>query len=106
MTLSLQPTDILKSVSFFQVAPYCASEWAVEGLTRAVAKELSSGVAIVALSPGVIHTEMLESCFGSTANAYPKPNQWYAFYPPYILLIVASGGTITSYQKTYKNKCK
>ncbi|KAL2939488.1 NADPH-dependent pterin aldehyde reductase [Bienertia sinuspersici] len=59
-----------------QVAPYCASKWAVEGLTRAVAKELSSGVAIVALSPGVVHTEMLESCFGSTANVYPKPDQW------------------------------
>ncbi|KAL2939513.1 NADPH-dependent pterin aldehyde reductase [Bienertia sinuspersici] len=58
-----------------QVAPYCASKWAVEGLTRAVAKELSSGVAIVALSPGVVHTEMLESCFGSTANVYPKPDQ-------------------------------
>uniref|UniRef100_A0A803MTF2 NADPH-dependent pterin aldehyde reductase n=2 Tax=Chenopodium quinoa TaxID=63459 RepID=A0A803MTF2_CHEQI len=59
-----------------QVAPYCASKWAVEGLTRAVAKELSSGMAIVALSPGVIHTEMLESCFGSTAHVYPKPDQW------------------------------
>ncbi|KNA17552.1 hypothetical protein SOVF_078960 [Spinacia oleracea] len=59
-----------------QVAPYCASKWAVEGLTRAVAKELSSGMAIVALSPGVIHTEMLESCFGSTAHVYPKPDNW------------------------------
>uniref|UniRef100_A0A803M283 NADPH-dependent pterin aldehyde reductase n=2 Tax=Chenopodium quinoa TaxID=63459 RepID=A0A803M283_CHEQI len=59
-----------------QVAPYCASKWAVEGLTRAVAKELSGGMAIVALSPGVIHTEMLESCFGSTAHVYPKPDQW------------------------------
>lgn len=63
-----------------QVAPYCASKWAVEGLTRAVAKELSSGVSIVALSPGVVHTEMLESCFGASANVYPKPDQWYAFY--------------------------
>ncbi|CAO2842066.1 unnamed protein product [Amaranthus hypochondriacus] len=58
-----------------QVAPYCASKWAVEGLTRAVAKELSSGVAAVALSPGVVHTEMLESCFGSSASVYPKPDQ-------------------------------
>ncbi|KMT12384.1 hypothetical protein BVRB_5g103170 [Beta vulgaris subsp. vulgaris] len=59
-----------------QVSPYCASKWAIEGLSRAVAKELSSGVAIVALSPGVIHTEMLESCFGSSANVYQKPDQW------------------------------
>ncbi|KAK3037755.1 hypothetical protein RJ639_031126 [Escallonia herrerae] len=51
-----------------QVAPYCASKWAVEGLTRAVAKELPSGMAIVALNPGVINTDMLASCFGSAAS--------------------------------------
>ncbi|CAO2823264.1 unnamed protein product [Amaranthus hypochondriacus] len=59
-----------------QVAPYCASKWAVEGLTKAVAKELNSGVATVSLNPGVIHTDMLESCFGSSASAYSKPDQW------------------------------
>lgn len=59
-----------------QVAPYCASKWAVEGLTKSVAKELSSGLAIIALNPGVVHTDMLDSCFGSSANVYPKPDQW------------------------------
>ncbi|CAA0814160.1 NADPH-dependent pterin aldehyde reductase [Striga hermonthica] len=59
-----------------QVAPYCASKWAVEGLTRAVAKELPAGVAIVALNPGVINTEMLQSCFGSSAALYPTPESW------------------------------
>lgn len=34
---------------FVQVAPYCASKWAIEGLTRSVAKELPAGMAIVAL---------------------------------------------------------
>ncbi|KAK6915833.1 Short-chain dehydrogenase/reductase SDR [Dillenia turbinata] len=58
------------------VAPYCASKWAVEGLTRSVAKELPSGMAIVALNPGVIHTEMLTSCFGSSASLYEKPEDW------------------------------
>ncbi|KAL6517817.1 hypothetical protein OROMI_033518 [Orobanche minor] len=56
-----------------QVAPYCASKWAVEGLTRAVAKELPAGMAVVALNPGVINTEMLQSCFGSSADIYPTP---------------------------------
>ncbi|KAL3515764.1 hypothetical protein ACH5RR_022666 [Cinchona calisaya] len=59
-----------------QVAPYCASKWAVEGLTRSVAKELPAGIAIVALSPGVINTEMLQSCFGSSASLYQTPEAW------------------------------
>ncbi|XP_059648303.1 NADPH-dependent pterin aldehyde reductase [Cornus florida] len=59
-----------------QVAPYCASKWAVEGLTRSVAKELPSGMAIVALNPGVINTDMLASCFGSSSALYQTPESW------------------------------
>ncbi|KAJ9552501.1 hypothetical protein OSB04_016546 [Centaurea solstitialis] len=59
-----------------QVAPYCASKWAVEGLTKSVAKELPSGMAIVALNPGVINTEMLASCFGSSSSLYQPPESW------------------------------
>ncbi|RZS09364.1 hypothetical protein BHM03_00040438 [Ensete ventricosum] len=59
-----------------QVAPYCASKWAVEGLTKSVAKELPPGLAIVALSPGVINTDMLASCFGSSASLYQAPETW------------------------------
>ncbi|XP_041010928.1 NADPH-dependent pterin aldehyde reductase isoform X1 [Juglans microcarpa x Juglans regia] len=61
------------------VAPYCASKWAVEGLTRSVAKELPDGMAIVALNPGVINTDMLASCFGNSAALYQAPEAWYAF---------------------------
>lgn len=59
-----------------QVAPYCASKWAVEGLTKSVAKELPSGMAVVALNPGVINTEMLASCFGSSSSLYQPPESW------------------------------
>uniref|UniRef100_A0A7N0RHL5 NADPH-dependent pterin aldehyde reductase n=1 Tax=Kalanchoe fedtschenkoi TaxID=63787 RepID=A0A7N0RHL5_KALFE len=59
-----------------EVAPYCASKWAIEGLSRSVAKEVPTGIAIVALSPGVIHTDMLASCFGATAVHYQKPEEW------------------------------
>ncbi|KAL9673560.1 hypothetical protein QQ045_029820 [Rhodiola kirilowii] len=59
-----------------EVAPYCASKWAIEGLSRSVAKEVPGGIAIVALSPGVIHTDMLTSCFGANAIQYQKPNEW------------------------------
>ncbi|KAL5668453.1 hypothetical protein ACJX0J_020674, partial [Zea mays] len=46
------------------VAPYCASKWAIEGLTRSLAKELPPGIAAIALSPGVVNTDMVTSCFG------------------------------------------
>ncbi|GFP84833.1 NADPH-dependent pterin aldehyde reductase [Phtheirospermum japonicum] len=59
-----------------QIAPYCASKWVVEGLTKAVAKELPAGMSCVALNPGVINTEMLQSCFGSSADLYPMPDLW------------------------------
>ncbi|KAJ6715562.1 hypothetical protein OIU85_027005 [Salix viminalis] len=58
------------------VAPYCASKWAVEGLSRSVAKELPEGMAIIALNPGVIHTDMLTSCFGTSASLYQDPDTW------------------------------
>ncbi|CAL0321808.1 unnamed protein product [Lupinus luteus] len=58
------------------VAPYCASKWAVEGLTKSVAKELPEGMAVVALNPGVINTDMLASCFGTSASLYQTPEAW------------------------------
>ncbi|KAL2339330.1 hypothetical protein Fmac_013776 [Flemingia macrophylla] len=58
------------------VAPYCASKWAIEGLTKAVAKEVPEGMAVVALNPGVINTDMLSSCFGSSASLYQTPQTW------------------------------
>ncbi|KAL7157446.1 hypothetical protein ABFS83_02G078000 [Erythranthe nasuta] len=76
-----------------EVAPYCASKWAVEGLTKAVAKELPPEVAVIALNPGVINTVMLESCFGSTAALYPTPESWAEDAAPIILdLIVEDNG--------------
>jgi NAD(P)-dependent dehydrogenase (short-subunit alcohol dehydrogenase family) len=59
-----------------QVAPYCASKWAIEGLTRSLAKELPPGLAAIALSPGVVNTDMLTSCFGSSAALYQTTEAW------------------------------
>jgi len=59
-----------------EVAPYCATKWAIEGLTQSLAQELPSGLAAVALNPGVINTEMLRSCFGTSAGSYPSPDTW------------------------------
>ena len=68
-----------------EVAAYCATKFGVEGLSRGLADDLPSGMASVALNPGVIHTEMLESCFAEGARAYPNPEQWADSAVPYIL---------------------
>src|SRR3974377_7283 len=68
-----------------EVAPYCASKWAIEGLTRALAEELPKGLAAVPLNPGIIDTEMLRSCFGTAAGGYLTPAQWDAAPVPSLL---------------------
>jgi NAD(P)-dependent dehydrogenase (short-subunit alcohol dehydrogenase family) len=67
------------------VAPYCATKWAVEGLTQAFAQELPSGMAAVALNPGIINTDMLQSCFGGSASGYPSPAEWAKSAVPFLL---------------------
>jgi NAD(P)-dependent dehydrogenase (short-subunit alcohol dehydrogenase family) len=68
-----------------EVASYCASKWAIEGMTQALAKELPRGMAAVPLSPGIIDTDMLRSCFGESASRYPNPEKWSEVAVPYIL---------------------
>lgn len=68
-----------------KVAPYCASKWAIEGLTLALAEELPPGMAAVPLNPGIINTEMLQSCFGSGADMYPTAEEWASRAVPFIL---------------------
>ncbi|HVM49984.1 MAG TPA: SDR family oxidoreductase [Candidatus Acidoferrum sp.] len=68
-----------------EVAPYCASKWAIEGLTQALAQELPAGMAAVALNPGVIDTAMLQSCFGASASNYPPPAEWARSAVPFLL---------------------
>ena len=54
-------------------APYCASKFAVEALTQSLAQELPNGMAAVAVNPGVIATEMLETAFEGDVSAFPTP---------------------------------
>jgi NAD(P)-dependent dehydrogenase (short-subunit alcohol dehydrogenase family) len=68
-----------------QEAPYCATKWAIEGLTKALASELPRGMAAVAMNPGIIHTAMLETCFGRGAAAYAKPAAWAVTAVPFLL---------------------
>lgn len=68
-----------------EVAPYCASKWAIEGLTKALAQELPSGMAAIPLSPNVVNTDMLQSCFGPSASDAPNPEVWARVTAPWIL---------------------
>ncbi len=68
-----------------EVAPYCATKWAIEGLTRALAQELPAGLAAVAVNPGVIRTDMLVEVWGEAADAYPPPERWAERAVPFLL---------------------
>ncbi len=68
-----------------QVSSYCASKWAIEGLTRSLAQELPSGMAAIPLNPGIIHTDMLEICYGEDAASYTAIKDWVDKAVPFLL---------------------
>ena len=67
-----------------EVAPYCATKFAIEGLTAALAQELPAGLAAVSVNPGIIDTDMLRIGFGSGASAYPGPEDWAKTAVPFL----------------------
>ncbi len=80
-----------------EVAPYCASKWAIEGLTQALAQELPSGMAAIPLNPGIVNTGMLQTSFGGAAASYPNPAEWAEIAVPYLLTLgpVNNGSPLT-----------
>ena len=72
------------------VAPYVATKWAIEGLSAALAMELPEGLAVVALNPGIINTEMLQSCFGESSAHYPSAARWAEQAVPFLLKLDAN----------------
>ena len=73
-----------------EVAPYCASKFAIEGLTQALAQDLPAGLAAAPLNPGVINTDMLQSCFGDGANNFGTATDWAKTAVPFLLELDAS----------------
>ena len=67
-----------------ELAPYCATKWAIEGLTQALAQELPRGMAAVPLNPGIIDTDMLRSSFGDEAGSYASPAEWSERAVPFL----------------------
>jgi NAD(P)-dependent dehydrogenase (short-subunit alcohol dehydrogenase family) len=68
-----------------EVSSYCASKWAIEGMTRSLAQELPKGMAAIPLSPGIIHTDMLEVCYGEDAANYTSIKDWVEKAVPFLL---------------------
>jgi NAD(P)-dependent dehydrogenase (short-subunit alcohol dehydrogenase family) len=83
-----------------EVAPYCATKYAVEGLTLALAQELPSGMCAIPLNPGIINTDMLQSCFGEDAASYPTPEKWAKKAVPFLLALSSNdnGKSLTAPQ--------
>lgn len=70
-----------------KVAPYCASKWAVEGMTKAMSHEVPPTMAVVSLHPGIIQTDTLRVTFGEAASLYPKPDEWARVAVPFLLRV-------------------
>ena len=71
-----------------ELAPYCASKFAIEGITKSMALELPHGMAVVALDPGgSISTPMLKSCAPQYIYESPTPETWSHKAIEYILTI-------------------
>lgn len=81
-----------------EVAPYCATKWAIEGLSQAAAQETDGRVAVVALNPGIIDTDMLRSTFGPDAGAYGDAARWAKTAVPFLasLTVKHNGRSLTA----------
>jgi NAD(P)-dependent dehydrogenase (short-subunit alcohol dehydrogenase family) len=73
------------------VGIYCASKWAIEGLTQSLAQDLAgTHIRAFALNPGVIDTAMLRKCFGPSARSYPTAKRWVEHAGPFILSLLGT----------------
>ncbi|HCR31627.1 MAG TPA: oxidoreductase [Opitutae bacterium] len=73
-----------------EVAPYCATKWGIEGLSQAMAQELPNGIAVAAMNPGIIDTDMLRSCFGDGAADFGDASAWAESAGPYLASLDSS----------------
>lgn len=70
-----------------QVGPYCTTKYAIEGFSSSLAQELPAGLAAVAVSPGVVDTDMLRQCRGADAGAHEGPGAWSLRAAPFLLAL-------------------
>lgn len=64
---------------------YCATKWAIEGFTKALALELPPSMAAIPYSPGMVDTDMLREAFPREAHEYPSSEEWAERAAPQLL---------------------
>jgi NAD(P)-dependent dehydrogenase (short-subunit alcohol dehydrogenase family) len=67
------------------VAPYCATKYAIEGLSMATAQDTNGKVAVIPMNPGIIDTDMLRSTFGGGAGGFPDADDWARRAVPFFM---------------------
>ena len=67
------------------LAPYCAGKWAIEGLMKAIARELPEEMAAIPMNPCDINTDMYRSNWPDNAPSKPSPEEWVEIAGPFIL---------------------
>lgn len=67
------------------VAPYCATKYAIEGLSMATAQDTGGKVAVIPMNPGIIDTDMLRSTFGGEAGGFPDADDWAKRAVPFFI---------------------
>lgn len=68
-------------------SPYCASKFAIEGLTQSLSQELPQGFIAVTLAPGTSDTDLLQKALPEEVGRYPTPEERAKIIVPYILNI-------------------
>ena len=64
------------------MSAYCASKWAVEGMTKAVAQELPPPLAAIPVNPGVVETDMFRK---NHSHCKLNPDVWATMAAPFLL---------------------
>jgi NAD(P)-dependent dehydrogenase (short-subunit alcohol dehydrogenase family) len=72
-----------------EVAPYCATKYAIEGLSIATAQDTGGKVAVIPVNPGIIDTDMLRSTFGDGAGDFPDAKAWARRAVPFFMRLGA-----------------
>lgn len=68
-------------------SPYCASKFAIEGLTQSLSQELPQGLIAVTLAPGTSNTDMLNKAIPEKNDQYPTAEERAKIIVPYLLNI-------------------